>query len=81
MDKVNKILSLTELKPTERLILLFISEHPEQCESNIPIAHNVGISLPTVVTGLKNLSDGKYIIVTYETDEHTSPVRKITLNL
>lgn len=81
MNKVTKILSLTELKPTERLILLFISEHPEQCESNIPIAHNVGVSLPTVATGLKNLSDGEYIIVTYETDEHTSPVRKITLNL
>ena len=81
MDKVNKILSLTELKPTERLILLFISEHPEQCESNIPIAHNVGISLPTVVTGLKNLSELGYVTVTYETDQHTSPVRKITLNL
>ena len=81
MDKLNKILSLTELKPTERLILLFISEHPEQCESNIPIAHSVGISLPTVVTGLKNLSELGYITVNYETDEHTSPVRKITLNL
>lgn len=81
MDKLNKILSLTELKPTERLILLFISEHPEQCESNIPIAHSVGVSLPTVVNGLKNLSDGKYITVNYETDEYTSPVRKITLNL
>jgi DNA-binding MarR family transcriptional regulator len=81
MDKLNKILSLTELKPTERLILLFISEHPEQCESNIPIAHNVGISLPTVVTGLKNLSEKGFVTVTYDVDEYTSPVRKITLNL
>jgi len=81
MDKVKKILSLTDLKPTERLILLFISEHPEQCESNIPIAHSVGVSLPTVVTGLKNLSEKGFVTVNYETDEHTSPIRKITLNL
>ena len=81
MDKVDKILSLTDLKPTERLILLFISEHPEQCESNLPIAHSVGVSLPTVVSGLKDLSEKGFITVTYGVDGHTSPVRKITLNL
>ena len=81
MDKVEQILSMTNLKPTERFVLLSLHLHPNLEVDNVGIAKDIGVSLPTVVSALKTLKDEKLIEVTYLADEHTSPVRKITLNL
>ena len=81
MDKVEQILSMTNLKPTERLVLLSLHQHPHLEVDNVGIAKDIGVSLPTVVSALRTLKDEKLIDVTYLADEHTSPIRKIKLLL
>lgn len=73
----SKIIEDKVLKSTEKSVLLAILTSPEIEESNNAIAEKIGVSLPTAAGAIRKLHQLGYIEVTYETDGHTSPRRKI----
>lgn len=78
---IEKILNMKDLSPLERLALIALDLHPESGENNLTLAEELGMSLPTAASAVRKLHQLGYIEVTYLTDGHTSPQRKIEVKV
>lgn len=66
-----------KLRATEKAALLALAVDPAVQDNNIVLAEKIGVSLPTAANAVRKLHQLGYIEVTYITDGHTSPQRKI----